>query len=294
MVYRLALLVAFAVACPAQSAEIRRATGTIENRFSTARRRVANEIGWLNWPDVWNRRLDAAPTVCILDQALLRRTRLWPRTERCLGLRRGLGHPGPRAVLWWMQLGRLVLFLRRPSSRTSPEPGLVTLSHGVESMKGCRRTVSCQPGHRPICCNPGGPWPWSRPVSGRPGRSSCLATSAVDFSARPAIELERSTGPGRGRLGCLVTGETVEAASEVSGASALCAGRYWETCASDGMMVDVVPSQPIEDPSQSWKTRFTVGVFYAFEPPTPPPALGPALRPRTQEPVHMRLANASR
>ena len=60
---------------------------------------------------------------------------------------------------------------------------------------------------------------------------------------------------------------------------------------SGGMMGS--PSQPIEDPSQSWNA-LTVGGFTRKEqPPTPPPALGPVVPANHREPVQPRLANTA-
>lgn len=145
--------------------------------------------------------------------------------------------------------------------------GPVILSHGVESMK-------LLPPHG---------FPATKPPSygvvtqgavalveaEQPGvtRSFCLATSATDFSsARPSSwsgALDQiAAGSMRGDVA-----ENVPASQSPKRLLLVATGNV-----GGGMLVDVMASQPIEDPSQSWNA-LTIGGFTRKEQiPAPPPA----------------------
>jgi len=98
-------------------------------------------------------------------------------------------------------------------------------------------------------------------------RSYCLATSTTDFPPnRPSTW--------SGALDQIAAGampgdpDGVPASERPTRLMLVATGNV-----SGGMMVDVIPSQPIEDPAQSWNA-LTIGGFTRKEqPPTPPPIL---------------------
>lgn len=150
--------------------------------------------------------------------------------------------------------------------------GAVVLSHGVESMK-------LLPPHG---------FPATKPPSygvvtqgavalmeaEQPGakRSFCLANSTTDFSpARPSSwsgaldQIAAGSMPGD-------AAERVLASQSPKRLLLVATGNV-----SGGMLADVLPSQPIEDPSQSWNA-LTIGGFTRKEQvPNPPPAFEPVV-----------------
>ncbi|TWI73606.1 subtilase family protein [Bradyrhizobium huanghuaihaiense] len=148
----------------------------------------------------------------------------------------------------------------------------VELTHGVESMK---------------LLPPKGFPPTKPPSYGvvtqgavaqveieRPGviRSFCLANSAIDFSSsRPSTwsgaldQVAAGSMPGDAAQGLPASAAPkrfiIVAAGNVAG----------------GMLADVVPSQPLEDPSQSWNALTIGGITRKDQIPAPPPALEPVV-----------------
>ena len=265
-------LVAFAGRVPGAVGEIRRATGTIEPFLD----RGAGGLGQRDWVAELAGRVepasDAAPTVCILDTGVAAAHPLvapglkgaWAY-DAAWGTQDHAPHGGHGTAV-----AGLVLYGDLEPHMNGARP--VTLSHGVESMK---------------LLPPYGFLPTKPPSYGvvtqgavalveaeRPTalRSFCLATSAVDFPpGRPSSwsaaldQVAAGSMPGDG-------GDGVAASEAPKRLVLVATGNV-----SGGMMVDVVPSQPIEDPSQSWNA-LTVGGFTRKEqPPTPPPALGPVV-----------------
>ncbi|MGN2251808.1 S8 family serine peptidase [Frateuria sp. GZRe12] len=150
--------------------------------------------------------------------------------------------------------------------------GPVVLSHGVESMK-------LLPPHG---------FPATKPPSygvvtqgavalveaEQPGarRSFCLATSATDFSpARPSSWSGALDQIAAGSL----PGDVAEDVSSSQSPKRLLLVATGNV--GGGMLVDVMASQPIEDPSQSWNA-LTIGGFTRKEQvPTPPPTYRPVV-----------------
>jgi hypothetical protein len=110
--------------------------------------------------------------------------------------------------------------------------------------------------------------------SERPGvlRSFCLAVSTTDFPPhRPSTW--------SGALDQIAAGAMPIEAEEAIPASArpkrlivVSTGNSLE-----GMMEDVLPCKPLEDPSQSWNALTVGGITRKDQPPPPPPALTPAV-----------------
>lgn len=103
-------------------------------------------------------------------------------------------------------------------------------------------------------------------------RSFCIATSATDFSpSRPSTW--------SGAIDQIASGAMpIESLNEAAASDrpkrlvVVATGNV-----SGGMAVDVLPSQPLEDPSQSWNA-LTIGGFTRKEQvPAPPPELSPAV-----------------
>lgn len=103
-------------------------------------------------------------------------------------------------------------------------------------------------------------------------RSYCIATSATDFPpSRPSTW--------SGALDQIISGSMPGDAAEELPASerpkrlmAVATGNV-----SGGMAIDVLPSQPLEDPSQSWNALSIGGFTRKEQVPVPPPELNPAV-----------------
>jgi Subtilase family len=115
----------------------------------------------------------------------------------------------------------------------------------------------------------------------RPGvrRSFCIATTATDFPPdRPSTwsgaldQVAAGSMPGD-------QANSVPASERPKRLVLAATGNV-----SGGMMVDVVPSQPLEDPAQSWNA-LTIGGFTRKEqPPAPPPDLEPVVPANNRSP----------
>ena len=263
---------AFAQRVPGAISEVRRATGTIEPFLD----RGAGGSGQHAWvADLAERVLappDHAPVVCTLDTGVAAEHPLilpglkgaWAY-DAAWGTDDHAPHGGHGTAI-----AGLILYGDLDPHMTGTMP--VPLTHGVESMK-------LLPPHG---------FPATKPPSygvvtqgavaqveiERPGvkRTFCLATSATDFSpSRPSSW--------SGALDQVAAGSMPGDATDGLPASAtpkrlvlVATGNV-----SEGMMVDVVQSQSLEDPSQSWNA-LTIGGFTRKEPDlTPPPALEPVV-----------------
>ncbi|MHC2273673.1 hypothetical protein ACVME8_000284 [Bradyrhizobium diazoefficiens] len=167
-------------------------------------------------------------------------------------------------------LAGLVLYGDLEAHMNGAQP--VALTHGVESMK------LLPPNGFPVTKPPSYGVVTQGAVAQveieRSGvrRAFCLATSATDFPpSRPSSW--------SGALDQVAAGSMPgDAADDVAASEApkrlvvVATGNV-----SGGMMVDVVPSQPLEDPSQSWNA-LTIGGFTRKEqPPAPPPTWEPVV-----------------
>ncbi len=259
---------AFAGRSPGAITEIRRATGTIEPFLE----RGENRLGQHDWVVELAARVTPpaqdASAVCALDTGV------------------NAGHPlitpGLRGV-WaydadWgpddhhpdgghgTALAGLVLYGDLEPLMNDTRP--VALTHVVESMK---------------LLPPNGFPPTKPPSYGvvtqgavasveteRPDvrRSFCIATTATDFpSGRPSSWSGALDQIAAGSM----PGDMVDGVSASERPKRLVMAATGNV--SGGMMVNVVPSQPFEDPAQSWNT-LTVGGFTRKEqPPAPSPAL---------------------
>ena len=103
-------------------------------------------------------------------------------------------------------------------------------------------------------------------------RSFCLATSATDFPPRrPSSWSGALDQIAAGAM----PGDALNDAPATDGPNRLVLVATGNV--SGGMMVDIAPSQPLEDPSQSWNA-LTVGGFTTKEQvPAPPPVLEPVV-----------------
>jgi hypothetical protein len=265
-------LVAFAGRVPGAIAEVRRATGTIEPFLD----RGAGGVGQHDWVAELVARIapvpDDASVVCTLDTGVA--------AEHPL-VAPGLKGAWAYDAAWGTDdhapygghgtaLAGLVLYGDLEPHMNGAQP--VALTHGVESMK---------------LLPPDG-FPATKPPSygvvtqgavaqveiERSGvrRAFCLATSATDFPpSRPSSW--------SGALDQVAAGSMPgDAADDVPASEApkrlvvVATGNV-----SGGMMVDVVPSQPLEDPSQSWNALTIGGITRKEQPPTPPPTWEPVV-----------------
>ena len=261
-----AALLGFAERVPGAITEIRRATGTIEPFLDRGRA----GLGQHEWVSEMAERVvpapDGVPVVCALDTGVAAEHPLvqpglkgaWAYDE-AWGTDDHAPHGGHGTAI-----AGLILYGDLEPHMNSAEP--VELTHEAESMK-------LLPPHG---------FPATKPPSygvvtqgsvalveaERPNvlRSFCLATSATDFPpSRPSSWSGALDQIAAGSMpGDAVDGPkrlVVVATGNVPG----------------GMMVDVVPSQPLEDPSQSWNA-LTIGGFTRKEQaPAPPPALEPVV-----------------
>lgn len=263
-----AAVAVFAARAPGAITEIRRATGTIEPFLD----RGETGLGQHDWVDELAQRVNPpppdAPVVCTLDTGV---TAAHPLIAP--GLRGAWaydpawgaddhapqgGHGTP--------LAGLVLYGDFEPLMNDARP--VKLTHGAESMK---------------LLPPGGFPPTQPPSYGvvtqgavssveieRPHavRTFCIAASATDFPpSRPSTwsgaidQIAAGAMPGE-------ADDTVPAAERPKRLIVVATGNV-----SGGMAIDVLPSQPLEDPSQSWNA-LTIGGFTRKEqPPAPPPVL---------------------
>lgn len=150
--------------------------------------------------------------------------------------------------------------------------GPVVLSHGVESMKLLppHGFPATKPPSYGVVTQGAVALVEAEQVGVK--RSFCLATSATDFSpARPSSWSGALDQIAAGAMpGDVVEG--VLAAQSPKRLLLVATGNV-----DGGMLVDVMASQPIEDPSQSWNA-LTIGGFTRKEQiPTPPPAYEPVV-----------------
>lgn len=267
-----AAVAAFAARVPGAITEIRRATGTIEPFLD----RGETGLGQHDWVEELAQRVSPpspdAPVVCTLDTGVMAAHPLiapglrgaWAY-DPAWGADDHQPHGGHGTPL-----AGLVLYGDLEPLMNDERP--VELTHGAESMK---------------LLPPGGFPPTKPPSYGvvtqgavssveieRPNvmRSFCIATSATDFPpSRPSTwsgaidQIAAGAMPGE-------ADDAVPAAERPKRLIVVATGNV-----SGGMAVDVLPSQPLEDPSQSWNA-LTIGGFTRKEqPPAPPPVLQAAV-----------------
>ncbi len=265
-------LVAFAESVPGAITEVRRATGTIEPFLD----RGAGGLGQHDWAGELAERVtpapDDVPVVCVLDTGVAASHPLvlpglkgaWAY-DAAWRTHDHAPHGGHGTAI-----AGLVLYGDLEPHMNGAEP--VWLTHGVESMK---------------LLPPRG-FPATKPPSygvvmqgaiaqveiERPGakRAFCLATSATDFPpSRPSSWSGALDQVAAGSM----PGDAVEGVPASEAPKRLVVVATGNV--SGGMMVDVVPLQPLEDPSQSWNA-LTIGGFTRKETaPTPPPNLEPVV-----------------
>ncbi|WP_336866959.1 S8 family peptidase [Sphingomonas sanguinis] len=267
-----ATVAAFATRVPGAITEIRRAMGTIEPFLD----RGDTGLGQHDWVAELAQRVAApaqdAPVVCTLDTGVaaehpliapgLRGAWAYDAAWGADDHQPNGGHGTP--------LAGLVLHGDFEPLMNDAQP--VVLTHGVESMK-------LLPPHG---------FPATKPPSygvvtqgavslveiERPDalRIFCIATSATDFPpSRPSTwsgaldQIAAGAMPGEADA-------NVPAAERPKRLIVVATGNV-----SGGMAVDVLPSQPLEDPSQSWNA-LTIGGFTRKEQsPAPPPVLNAAV-----------------
>lgn len=263
---------AFAARVPGAITEVRRATGTIEPFLA----RGAAGIGQQDWVDELAGRVvpprNGTPVVCALDTGVAAGHPLiapglqgaWTYDAAWgTGDHASQGGHGT-AIVGLMLYGDLEPHMNGAMP--------VELTHGVESMK---------------LLPPHGFPPTKPPSYGvvtqgavaqveieRPDvdRAFCLATSATDFPPnRPSSwsgaldQVAAGSMPGD-------AAEGVPASETPKRLILVATGNV-----TGGMITDVLPSQPLEDPSQSWNV-LTIGGFTRKEQaPAPPPALEPVV-----------------
>lgn len=267
-----ATVAAFAARVPGAITEIRRATGTIEPFLD----RGETGLGQHDWVEELAQRVSAppddAPVVCTLDTGIaaahpliapgLRGAWAYDPDWGADDHQPDGGHGTP--------LAGLVLYGDLEPLMNDARP--VALTHGAESMK---------------LLPPGGFPPTKPPSYGvvtqgavsaveieRPDalRSFCIANSATDFPpSRPSTwsgaidQLSAGAMPGE-------AGDDVPAAERPKRLVVVATGNV-----SGGMAVDVLPSQDLEDPSQSWNALTIGGFTRKEEPPAPPPIMSAAV-----------------
>lgn len=262
----------FAMRVPGAVSEIRRATGTIEPFLDRGDRGIDQH----DWTAELAQRVTEpsqdAPVVCTLDTGVasahpliapgLRGAWAYDAAWGVDDHEPNGGHGTPLAgLVLYGDLEPLMNDVRA-----------VTLTHGAESMK---------------LLPPHGFPPTKPPSYGvvtqgavsaveieRPDklRSFCIATSATDFPpSRPSTwsgaldQIAAGAMPGE-------TDENVPAVERAKRLIVVATGNV-----SGGMAIDVLPSQPLEDPSQSWNV-LTIGGFTRKEQsPAPPPILQAAV-----------------
>lgn len=262
----------FAQRVPGAITEIRLATGTIEPFLD----RSAAGLGQHHWVEELAQRIippaQDAPVVCTLDTGVAAaHPLLAPGLRGAWAYDAAWGSDDHHPSGWHgTSLASLVLYGDLEAAMN--DAGAVALSHGVESMK-------LLPPHG---------FPPTRPPSygvvtqgavslveiERPEtlRSFCIANSATDFPpSRPSTwsgaldQIASGAMPGE-------ADEQMPASERAKRLIIVATGNV-----SGGMKADVLPSQPLEDPSQSWNA-LTVGGFTRKEQtPAPPPALHPAV-----------------
>ena len=262
----------FAMRVPGAISEIRRATGTIESFLNHGDLR----LGQHDWVEELAQRVVApeedAPVVCTLDTGVAAGHPLigpglrgawaydndWGSDDH--GADGGHGTPLAGLVLY----GDLELVMNNI--------GPVMLTHGTESMK--LLPPQGFPATKPPSYGVVTQGAISKVEIERPDalRSYCIATSTPEFPAsRPSTwsgaldQIAAGAMPGEDDEKVLAFERTkrlmVVATGNVSG----------------GMAVDVLPSQPLEDPSQSWNALTIGGFTRKEEPPAPPPTFYPAV-----------------
>lgn len=267
-----ATIAMFATRVPGAITEIRRATGTIEPFLD----RGDTGLGQHDWVAELAKRVSApaqdAPVVCTLDTGIaaahpliapgLRGAWAYDAAWGADDHQPNGGHGTP--------LAGLVLYGDLEPLMNDAHP--VALTHGAESMK---------------LLPPHGFPPTKPPSYGvvtqgavssveieRPDalRSFCIATSATDFPpSRPSTWSGALDQIASGAMPGEADGK-VSAAERPKRLMVVATGNV-----SGGMAVDVLPSQPLEDPSQSWNA-LTIGGFTRKEQsPPPPPVLQAAV-----------------
>lgn len=262
---------AFAARIPGAVMEIRRATGTIEIFLDGG-----GGLDQQDWVDELVARVgvppENAPVVCTLDTGVAAAHPLI-----ALGLRGAWaydaawgaddhhpdgGHGTP--------LAGLVLYGDLEPMMNGAQP--VQLTHGVESMK-------LLPPHG---FPPTAPPSYGVITQGAVSaveiqqsdvlRSFCLAVSTTDFPpSRPSTwsgaldQIAAGAMPGE-------VAEGIPASERPKRLMVVATGNVLE-----GMAVDVLPSQPLEDPSQCWNALTVGGITRKEQSPPPPAALSPAV-----------------
>lgn len=272
-------LATFAARIPGALMEIRRATGTIEPFLD----RDAGGVGQREWVSELAGRItpapDDVPVVCALDTGVAAdHPLLQPGLKAAWAYDSAWGthdhapHGGHGTAI-----AGLLLYGDLEPHMNGSKP--VELSHGVESMK---------------LLPPNG-FPATKPPSygvvtqgavaqveiERPSiqRAFCLATSTTDFPpSRPSSwsgaldQVAAGSMPGD-------AADRVPASEAPKRLVVVATGNV-----SGGMMADVAPPQPLEDPSQSWNA-LTIGGFTRKETaPAPPPTLKPVVPANNRSP----------
>ena len=262
----------FAMRVPGAISDIRRATGTIEPFLD----RGDAGIGQHDWVAELAQRVTApsqdAPVVCTLDTGV--------------AAAHPLIAPGLRGA-WAYDAAWGVDDHEPHGGHGTPLAGLV-LYGDLEPLMNDARAVTLTHGAESMKLLPPHGFPPTKPPSygvvtqgavsaveiEQPDRlrSFCIATSATDFPpSRPSTW--------SGALDQVAAGAMPGEADENGPASerpkrlvVVATGNV-----SGGMAIDVLPSQPLEDPSQSWNV-LTIGGFTRKEqPPAPPPVLNAAV-----------------
>lgn len=262
---------AFAERVPGAISEVRRATGAIEAFLD----RGGSGLGQHDWVAELAKRVEeapgGAPVVCALDTGIAADHPL---------IVPGLKGAWAYDAAWGTDdhapdgghgtaLASLVLYgdLDPHMNGTSTVP----LTHGVESMK--LLPPQGFPATRPPSYGVVTQGAVAQVEIERPGikRAFCLATSTTDFPpSRPSTwsgaldQVAAGSMPGD-------TADGVPASDAPKRLVLVATGNV-----SGGMKADVVPSQPLEDPSQSWNA-LTIGGFTRKEPAPPPPAFKPVV-----------------
>ncbi|MDB5407453.1 MAG: hypothetical protein JWL84_2365 [Rhodospirillales bacterium] len=265
-------LAAFAERVPGAITEVRQATGSIEPFLE----RGAGGLGQQDWVAEFAERVTPVPedanVVCALDTGVAADHPLvapglkgaWAY-DAAWGTDDHAPHGGHGTAI-----AGLVLYGDLEPHMNGAQP--IQLTHGAESMK---------------LLPPHGFPPTKPPSYGvvtqgcvalveaeRPGalRSFCLATSAADFPpSRPSSwsgaldQIAAGAMPGDAADG-------VPASEAPKRLVVVATGNV-----TAGMMAEVVPSQPLEDPSQSWNALSIGGFTRKEHAPAPPPALEPVV-----------------